>query len=343
MKANSDQISLPIVSKGTTNKPNSYRTKPNYSTNNRKEKLNSIKENKSIAPVSKSAGRVTPFVDAETGEPLKFSLARWNNREGRVNLDGRTIIEMGTGRLDISRRVQANPSTSSIASYNSSTISCIDSPNKSPDNCNYVSFATDSITINSPESVGNRIHNHSISCGTYAQSDSGTVQTRHPLLTQYLKTGPINIKHNKYWNPRTNTVIVPKSEQDFDDEIDGAVSNGNDGDKRTAGSQNDSWNDSYSTFSVNESLDSYPFSNSAIDDLKYLDDTNRRESSSPLIEHNNSIRDSVVSTPSKISSLRPVFRELITLNPKIGNVHQLLLFFSISYNSCSVDYLIYAS
>jgi hypothetical protein len=42
--------------------------------------------------------------DAETGEPISMSKARWNRKEGRLSLNTATILAMGTGRLDIKTR-----------------------------------------------------------------------------------------------------------------------------------------------------------------------------------------------------------------------------------------------
>eukprot|EP01035_Chromulina_nebulosa_P023152 gene23152-30003_t len=48
------------------------------------------------------------IVDAETGENLSLTVARWNCREGRVNMDSKSIIATGTGKLDVSSRAMNN-------------------------------------------------------------------------------------------------------------------------------------------------------------------------------------------------------------------------------------------
>lgn len=48
------------------------------------------------------------MVDAETGEPLKYTRAKWNAKEGRLSLTARTILDMGTGKLDIKNRTMNN-------------------------------------------------------------------------------------------------------------------------------------------------------------------------------------------------------------------------------------------
>jgi hypothetical protein len=41
------------------------------------------------------------MVDSETGEKLSFTKAKWTSKEGRLSLNARTILNMGTGRLDL--------------------------------------------------------------------------------------------------------------------------------------------------------------------------------------------------------------------------------------------------
>lgn len=43
--------------------------------------------------------------DSGTGEELKFTASKWSSREGRVNLDSKSIIAVGTGRLDIAHNL----------------------------------------------------------------------------------------------------------------------------------------------------------------------------------------------------------------------------------------------
>lgn len=42
------------------------------------------------------------FYDAETGEEISLTHAKWSSKEGRLDLDANTILNMGTGKLDIS-------------------------------------------------------------------------------------------------------------------------------------------------------------------------------------------------------------------------------------------------
>mmetsp|Transcript_31546 Transcript_31546/g.52707 ORF Transcript_31546/g.52707 Transcript_31546/m.52707 type:complete len:693 (+) Transcript_31546:560-2638(+) len=61
--------------------------------------------------------------DAETGEPIDISRARWNVKEGRLSLDTKTIILMGTGRLDLKNRIPQLPPISSVSPPRSSSTS----------------------------------------------------------------------------------------------------------------------------------------------------------------------------------------------------------------------------
>ena len=41
------------------------------------------------------------FFDEETGEPLQLTKAKWTPKEGRLSLNAKTILSMGTGLLDL--------------------------------------------------------------------------------------------------------------------------------------------------------------------------------------------------------------------------------------------------
>ncbi len=60
------------------------------------------------------------FIDAETGEPLQLTKAKWTAKEGRLSLNAKTILNMGTGQLDLNvRSAQKN----TRPDYNTMTIS----------------------------------------------------------------------------------------------------------------------------------------------------------------------------------------------------------------------------
>lgn len=44
------------------------------------------------------------MIDAETGESLNYTRAKWTAKEGRLSLTAKTILDMGTGKLDIKNR-----------------------------------------------------------------------------------------------------------------------------------------------------------------------------------------------------------------------------------------------
>lgn len=106
------------------------------------------------------------LVDAETGEPIKLSNARWNAVEGRLNLDAKTILAMGTGKLNISNK------------DNGTKLPPIPSSSSSPQRQQQQQYL-----MQSEENV-----------------------RRHPLVTQYLLEGPMNARFHKYWNVREDQV-----------------------------------------------------------------------------------------------------------------------------------------
>eukprot|EP01042_Synura_sphagnicola_P005667 gene5667-7231_t len=57
------------------------------------------------------------MVDAETGEPVGYTRAKWTAKEGRLSLTARTILDMGTGKLDIKTR--CNPRSDDTLDENS--------------------------------------------------------------------------------------------------------------------------------------------------------------------------------------------------------------------------------
>lgn len=81
---------------------------------------NKLKINNSRALDSNRTEKQLDVADAETGVPLQLTKAKWNPREGRLSLNARIILDMGTGKLDIckspnrkaispSRKERSNP------------------------------------------------------------------------------------------------------------------------------------------------------------------------------------------------------------------------------------------
>ncbi|RYH12556.1 hypothetical protein EON65_37970 [archaeon] len=61
--------------------------------------------------------------DQETGEKISFTKAKWTPKEGRLSLNAKIILDMGTGRLDIKSKSLDQSSSfcaiESLQSYNS--------------------------------------------------------------------------------------------------------------------------------------------------------------------------------------------------------------------------------
>lgn len=62
----------------------------------------------------------TSFLDAETGETISFTKAKWTAKEGRLSLNAKMILDMGTGKLDIKARPSQLSSSSSSPSLKAS-------------------------------------------------------------------------------------------------------------------------------------------------------------------------------------------------------------------------------
>lgn len=54
-----------------------------------------------LSPIS---NEFSSIIDAETGESLSLTKSRWTPKEGRLSLTARTIIDTGTGKLDIKQK-----------------------------------------------------------------------------------------------------------------------------------------------------------------------------------------------------------------------------------------------
>jgi len=100
------------------------------------------------------------FFDAETGEEISLTKANWSATEGRLDLDAHTILNMGTGKLDIRNRVALQRNL--------------------PVDSNYKEIIP--------------------------------TMTFHPIVKQFLATGPLTPMFNKNWNPRTNEIDFNSSD-----------------------------------------------------------------------------------------------------------------------------------
>lgn len=57
-----------------------------------------------IKPKPQKIPMIVEMKDAETGEIINYTRARWSSQEGRLELNAQTIVDMGTGRLDLKER-----------------------------------------------------------------------------------------------------------------------------------------------------------------------------------------------------------------------------------------------
>ena len=110
------------------------------------------------------------YRDAETGEIINLTKAKWSSVEGRLNYNRQSIIDMGTGRLNLKRSM--SPTTSMTESMKEFVHSV-------PSNEEWVpSMETMSITNDRP----------------------------HPLVKKFLEQGPINLRVHKLWSPMTDAL-----------------------------------------------------------------------------------------------------------------------------------------
>lgn len=119
------------------------------------------------------------LVDAETGEPIKFSRSTWNAREGRLDLRTDIIVAMGTGRLDIKQRRRVEESMTGIAA------DAMDRGKADPAKPKSDSYGRPSAQF----------------AGTHSPS-------RHPIITQYLLEGPLNPRCHTKWDVRSDKILV---------------------------------------------------------------------------------------------------------------------------------------
>lgn len=243
-------------------------------------------EAKAAAAAKAALRRLPEIQDAETGEALTFTKAVWSTKEGRVNLsDALDILAMGTGKSDIRPLplIALSLDTISTSGYPEKGRLNFDSneytngiglarfsPPSSPSKS--VSFGAvvtrnipsaastsantnpmaDSI-INPPGSAlgsarpsmaeeADRANLASRSLDHYAVRYPG----RHPLISKFLKEGPLNISGHRFWDVKTNTLAVPAKyanslrdedyESDEENQVDekkGQLGNGEDDDGDT--------------------------------------------------------------------------------------------------------------
>lgn len=209
--------------------------------------------------------------DAETGEAIGISKAGWNVVEGRLNLNTKTILAMGTGRLDIKTRIeeremQAN-NVSRQSSYRSALQTPVETARTARTDRTADSEASDILFFNSfkfkdfkQTSRQILLQQHAVlpsimdlqrpvpgfsppgtaspsgtamSSARYSEasfrenalvrdissplsvgsaksqtSPSASPPRRHPLLTRFMKEGPLSPMHHIHWDARSNSVLT---------------------------------------------------------------------------------------------------------------------------------------
>jgi hypothetical protein len=187
------------------------------------------------------AGRLPELVrDKETGEILELTRSQWSSKEGRLNLDYDTIVKMGTGRLDIAQRLKDQQEREDerlrqIAEKVANAMSAAKegrSKSKRKGRRNSASFTSSFGSTQSEDvtatPVGSPKPSMSISFSTSSLPpimDASTAEAatsghnnasvqRHPLVTQFLKEGPIRRMHHRFWNARLDDVVIPEGQEE---------------------------------------------------------------------------------------------------------------------------------
>jgi hypothetical protein len=151
------------------------------------------------------------MVDAETGEAIVISKAGWNVREGRLNLNTKTILEMGTGRLDIKNKVEnvsnANNSIATLTpsvNKNSGRLSPIYSTEQSAKS-NFSNKKQDSFN-NTANGTPNAVVNYS-NIRTDSRQDEYTYRSRTSSLLSSSANSANPSRKNSY-QPDTSVNVV---------------------------------------------------------------------------------------------------------------------------------------
>ena len=140
------------------------------------------------------------IVDAETGSPLQLTNAKWSKYEGAVDpLNTRNMLQIGTGKLTIKE-----------PDLEAEKIKVVDDKiNKKTGKLLKFKKATNAIKAANMLNKSNTISFEKSMAGPDPNSN---ISKRHPLVSKFMKEGPLNIVHHKYWNSRDDKVTVPESQ-----------------------------------------------------------------------------------------------------------------------------------
>ena len=226
------------------------------------------------------------IVDAETGEPIGLSKATWNVREGRLDLKTNVIIAMGTGRLDISQRCSPTKSLTSTVATDAEQVTELPPDTTSPvisspyrperglrsgqklgrelssrQHSSQVLSTSGRFALeqhkrekfdgnDSSRNSGSSTSTSVVSSVVVETEQVPVAPTRHPLITQYLRQGPLNPRCHTHWDRRTDSVLVQSEAQrraladedvELSDDGEGGGDEGDGGDDGGTGSVFTQW------------------------------------------------------------------------------------------------------
>jgi len=226
-----------------------------------------IEEEAKAAAANKAALLQLPVMrDAETGEPLELTKAVWSTTEGRINLStALDIVSMGTGQhtitplppLALAMTAGDSPNNKSAKGNGfENPFSPPSSPSKSvrfgavdtkqffassPGKSSRLNSPTTSLQHTAlptaaaalPSSPGSALGSARAAL-TSRSLDHYAVRhpRRHPLVSKFLKEGPLNITGHRFWGVKSNSVAVPAryAETVRDDDYESEDDGGDDGD-----------------------------------------------------------------------------------------------------------------
>jgi hypothetical protein len=193
------------------------------------------------------------IIDAETGNEIFITTAKWNAKEGAVSLNKSTILPMGTGRLDIKNRMKSikpisssslndknNENDNDIVGYdretsdkNVSTLSKYH--NDSNDDESYADQNNGSNNVSRYIDPNNHYSSKYNDCSTetnnnlsvynneidyieenFMKSNNIDINACHPLIVQFLREGPLTPINHRNWSSRTNMIEMPLNNKKYD-------------------------------------------------------------------------------------------------------------------------------
>ena len=160
--------------------------------------------------------------DAETNEPLQPTNAVWSAAEGRINMDRATILSRGTGKLDIPAADPSNKLPSMMA-------------DDTPDHVRAGSIAPSQVGSMRAGAKGRHasmrrggdVYAEVVAAAAEAAAVAAaappplsitTSPHLHDLVARFMREGPLQLIHHKFYDPHTNTLHLPR---DYENDADG--------------------------------------------------------------------------------------------------------------------------